>query len=61
VLTAGGAAPGEGPEPGCQLTIDLFQDDDGAIAAVSLTLPGGSGLGPPPWVRTRDDLDAADD
>ena len=28
--------------------IDLFEDDDGAIAVVSVTLPGGSGLGPPP-------------
>ena len=55
VLTADGA------DRACQLTIDLFQDDDGAIAAVSVVLPGGTGLGPPPWVRTRDDLDDLDD
>ncbi|MDZ5662243.1 PASTA domain-containing protein [Nocardioides sp. S-58] len=65
VLTASGAragdGPGDGPELGCQLTIDLFEDDEGAIAVVSVTLPGGSGLGPPPWVRTRDDQDALDD
>jgi len=61
VLTASGAGPGDGPELECQLTIDLFKDDDGAIAVVSVTLPGGSGLGPPPWVRTRDDRDALDD
>lgn len=52
VLTADGA------EHACQLTIDLFEDADGAIAAVSVVLPGGSGLGPPPWVRTRDDQDS---
>jgi hypothetical protein len=65
VLTASGARPGDGPGDGtelaCQLTIDLFEDDDGAIAVVSVILPGGSGLGPPPWVRTRDDRDALDD
>lgn len=65
MLTASGARPGDGPGDGpeleCQLTIDLFEDDDGAIAVVSVTLPGGSGLGPPPWVRTRDDRDALDD
>ena len=65
VLTASAAGPGDEPgeAPGleCQLTIDLFEDDDGAIAVVSVTLPGGSGLGPPPWVRTRDDQDALDD
>ena len=61
VLTFSGAGPGDGPELGCQLTIDLFEDDDGAIAVVSVTLPGGSGLGPPPWVRTRDDGDVLDD
>jgi hypothetical protein len=55
-----GEGPGEGPALGCQLTIDLFEDDDGAIAVVSVVLPGGTGLGPPPWVRTRDDLDALD-
>ena len=55
VLTVGGA------DLGCPLTIDLFEDDDGAIAAVSVVLPGGSGLGPPPWVRTRNDLDDLDD
>ena len=60
VLTVSGAGTGEGPQHGCQLTIDLFEDDDGAIAVVSVTLPGGTGLGPPPWVRTRDDLDAVD-
>lgn len=54
VLTADGA------EHACQLTIDLFEDADGAVAAVSVILPGGSGLGPPPWVRTRDDQDARD-
>ena len=43
------------------LTIDLFEDDNGAIAVVSVILAGGTGLGPPPWVRTRDDLDALDD
>ena len=42
VLTVGGAGPGDGPEQqACQLTIDLFEDDDGAIAVVSVTLPGG--------------------
>jgi hypothetical protein len=56
-----GGGPGGGPELECQLTIDLFEDDAGAIAVVSVTLPGGSGLGPPPWVRTRDDLDALAD
>lgn len=65
MLTASGARPddepGDGPQLDCQLTIDLFEDDDGAIAVVSVTLPGGSGLGPPPWVRTRDDRDALDD
>jgi hypothetical protein len=61
VLTASGARPGDGPELECQLTLDLFKDDDGAIAAVSVILPGGSGLGPPPWVRTRDDRDELDD
>jgi hypothetical protein len=61
VLTVSGAGPGDGAELGCQLTIDLFDDDDGAIAVVSVTLPGGSGLGPPPWVRTRDDGDVVDD
>jgi hypothetical protein len=65
VLTASGARPGDepgdGPALGCQLTIDLFEDDDGAIAVVSVTLPGGRDLGPPPGVRTRDDLDALDD
>jgi hypothetical protein len=69
VLTGSGAQPsddpsgdpGEGPAPGCQLTIDLFEDDDGAIAVVSVVVPGGGGLGPPPWVRTRDDQDALDD
>ena len=61
VLTVSGAGPGDGPGLGCQLTIDLFEDDDGAIAVVSVTLPGGSGLGPPPWVRTRDDGDGLDD
>jgi len=61
VLTVSGDGPGDGPELGCQLTIDLFEDDDGAIAVVSVTLPGGSGLGPPPWVRTRDDGDVLDD
>ncbi len=61
VLVAGGARPGDAPERGCQLTIDLFEDDDGAIEVVSVILPGGRGLGPPPWVRTRDDLDALDD
>ena len=64
VLTGSGAGlgdgPGDGPGLGCQLTIDLFEDDDGAIAVVSVTVPGGSGLGPPPWVRTRDDRDALD-
>ncbi|RYC11115.1 PASTA domain-containing protein [Nocardioides zhouii] len=50
-----------GPEHACQLTIDLYEDDDGAIAVVSVILPGGTGLGPPPWVRTRDDLDDLDD
>lgn len=59
VLTASDARTG--PDLECQLTIDLFEDDDGAIAVVSVTLPGGSGLGPPPWVRTRDDQDALDD
>ena len=65
VLTVGSARPGDGPEDGpsleCQLTIDLFKDDDGAIAVVSVTVPGGGGLGPPPWVRTRDDRDALAD
>ena len=61
VLTASGARSGDGPGLECQLTIDLFKDDDGAIAAVSVTLPGGSGLGPPPWVRTRNDRDDLDD
>ena len=61
VLTVGGAGSGGGPGLGCQLTIDLFEDDDGAIAAVSVILPGGRGLGPPPWVRTRDDGDVLDD
>jgi hypothetical protein len=61
VLTVSGAGPGDGSELACQLTIDLFEDDDGAIAVVSVTLPGGRGLGPPPWVRTRDDGDALDD
>ena len=42
VLTGSGAGPGDGPELGCQLTIDLFEDDDGAIAVVRY-LPGGSG------------------
>lgn len=60
VLTTSSAGPGDGPEHACQLTIDLFEDDDGAIAVVSVILPGGTGLGPPPWVRTRDDLDALD-
>ena len=54
MLTASGARPGDGPGDGpelqCQLTIDLFEDDDGAIAVVSVTLPGGGGLGPPPLV-----------
>ena len=45
-------------EQECQLTIDLFEEADGAIAAVSVILPGGRGLGPPAWVLTRDDLDA---
>jgi hypothetical protein len=58
VLTVGG---GDGAALGCQLTIDLFEDDDGDIAVVSVTLPGGKGLGPPPWVRTRDDGDARDE
>jgi len=58
VLTIDGAATGDAPAYDCQLTIDLFEDDEGLISAVSLVLPGGSGLGPPPWVRTRDDLDA---
>jgi hypothetical protein len=61
VLTVNGAEPGDGPEHACQLTIDLFEDDDRAIAAVSVILPGGTGLGPPPWVLTRDDLDDLDD
>ena len=60
VLTTTSAGPGDGAEPSCQLTIDLFEDGDGAIAVVSVILPGGAGLGPPPWVRTRDDLDALD-
>ncbi|NYE37651.1 hypothetical protein F4692_002784 [Nocardioides cavernae] len=60
VLTVGGGTVGggDGAELGCQLTIDLFEDDAGDIAVVSVTLPGGTGLGPPPWVRTRDDGDA---
>ncbi len=61
VLVAGGAGRDDAPEIECQLTIDLFEDDAGAIAVVSVILPGGTGLGPPPWVRTRDDLDALDD
>jgi hypothetical protein len=52
VLTASGARPGDEPGDGqaleCQLTIDLFEDDDGAIAVVSVTLPGGRGPGSPP-------------
>jgi len=48
-----------GPDE-CPLTIDLYEDDDGAIAVVSVVLPGGVGLGPPAWVQTRDDLDALD-
>lgn len=47
VLTAGGDAPGAG----CGLTIDLFEDARGAVAAVALTTPAlGRSLGPPPWV-----------
>lgn len=64
VLTASGARPGDDPDGsalGCQLTIDLFEDDDEAIAVVSVIVPGGGGLGPPPWVRTRDDQDALRD
>lgn len=65
VLTASGARPGDaagdGPAPGCQLTIDLYEDDDGAIAVVSVIIPGGGGLGPPPGVLTRDDQDALKD
>ena len=61
VLTVSGADTADGPEPDCQLTIDLFEDDDGAIAVVSVVLPGGTGLGPPPWVRSRGDLDDLDD
>lgn len=61
VLTANGPGSGDGPALGCPLAIDLFENDDGAIAVVSVVVPGGSGLGPPPWVRTRDDLDALDD
>ncbi|MBS2936872.1 PASTA domain-containing protein [Nocardioides sp. J2M5] len=48
VLTAGGDAPGAG----CGLTIDLFEDARGAVAAVALATPAlGRSLGPPPWVR----------
>ncbi len=64
VLTGDGAGPDSGAGEACQLTIDLFEDAAGAIAVVSVTLPGGTGLGPPPWVQTRDeldDLDALDD
>ncbi|MDR7255422.1 hypothetical protein J2X46_004429 [Nocardioides sp. BE266] len=61
VLTVSGAGPGDGPDPGCQLTIDLFEDDHGGIVVVSLTFPGGSRLGPPAWVLARDDRDALDD
>lgn len=57
VLTVAGTGPDDGSDPGCQLTIDLFEDRDGAIAVVSVILPGGRGLGPPPRVRTRDDQD----
>ena len=59
VLTADGSEDGEQGQ-GCELTIDLYEDADGAITVVSVTVPGGVGIGPPPWVLTRDDLDALD-
>jgi hypothetical protein len=59
VLTADGSDDGEQGQE-CQLTIDLYEDADGAITVVSVTVPGGVGIGPPPWVLTRDDLDALD-
>ncbi|MCF6378402.1 PASTA domain-containing protein [Nocardioides KLBMP 9356] len=60
VLTADADPREDGQGEVCQLTIDLFEDVAGAIAVVSVVIPGGTGLGPPPWVRTRDDLDDLD-